>query len=185
MLDRNRLSSYIVDQLFDSSYGECNVRHLNTGYVAITLEGLREHDKNDLFNKITLGAGVGLAAIPTAGAALGSLGWGLVGTGISGGASIGALEVAAAPASIGTAVGAAAAHYTAVTGHKTTKTTGSAKAIQLVNMVGTCYSRQSRWWGQPGYDIQIQWKIIDQWGEFKTQTSWHDPEYLVSMTYVS
>ena len=184
MLDRKRLSSYLVSDTFDSSYGECNVRHLNTGYVAITPEGLREHNEMDLFNKVILGAGIGVATVATAGAALGPLGWGILGTGIPGGVGIGAFEAAVVTGSIGTAGGAAVANANVVSGHSTTKTTSSAKAIQLVNMVGTCYSRQPRWWGQPGYDIEVQWKIIDKWGEFKTQTSWHDPEFLVSITYM-
>jgi len=180
MLDRNRLSSYLVNQTFDSSYGECNVKHLDTNYVAITPEGLREHNQNDLFNKIFIGAGIGIATFATAG--LGGVG--IIASGIEGGIGLAAGEVVLAGGAIGATTGVATAHHTAVTGHKATKTTGSAKAIQLVNMVGWCRSRAQRWWGQPGYDIQVQWKIIDQWGEFKTQTSWHDPEFLVSMTYM-
>jgi len=175
---KSRLCNFIIKKTFNPKKGECNTKHLNYGYVAITPQGLREHNEHNLIGNLGLGALAGLVTLP-----LGGAGLLLTGPGLAIGASAGA-EMLAVGSAIGLAGGAAVSSATAVSGHKTTKTTKSATAMELINMVGRVTNMQRRWWDQPGYDVEVQWKVINEWGDFETHTSWHDPEFLVSMTYL-
>ena len=177
------LYDYVIAQSFDRSHGECNTHHLSycapKTMVAITPKGLKEHNEHDTTNKLAIGGSVGLALLPV----LGIGGIGLVGGGLP---AIGATaaEVALVGGGVGFTGGAVTAHNTKMHGHKATKTTADAESMKLVNMVGRIINRQERWWGQPGYDVEVKWFTKDADGDSVTTTSWHDPEHLVRMKLV-
>ena len=174
-MSKSDLSSYSIKRVFDSSKGECNSWHLNTGdFCAITRDGLKDHNAHNLMSKVLIGASVGAVCLPM----LGIGGIGIVGGGIEGGIGLGVAEMAGGAAFVGAGAGAGVAKVNAMHGHGKTM-----ESLELVNMVGRVLRKERRWWDQPGFDIKVEWKYIDSWGDKKTVVSWHDPEELVAVQY--
>ena len=141
--------------------------------VAITVKGLKEHNEHDMFNKIGMAAGFGVIALPILGIT-GGIGIAMGGEAIG----LGLAELTVASTLTTTAAGVGIANATKLKGHKVNH-----DEISLINMVGSIKEIQKRWFDQEGFDILIEWKFINEWGDVKTTRSWHNPGHLVSLEY--
>lgn len=170
-----QLSNYSVSSVPSGSQKYMRqTDHLKmNGKVAITLQGLKDHNEHKMLTKVGIGASLGLVALPVLGVT-GGLGLAMGGEAI--GISLAELTVVSTMATTGAGVGIHNA--TKVTGHRVTR-----DSLELMNMVGVFIKRRARWFDQEGYDVLIEWKSFDAWGEIKTTKSWHNPGDLVGITY--
>jgi len=175
MRDIFKLSNYSVSSVPTWSQvarRACNHLTVN-GKVAITVQGLKDHNEYNAFTKIGALSTVGLLALPILGVT-GGLGLAMGGEAI--GFSLAELTIASTLT--GTAVGVGTANATKLTGHKT-----SQDNLELVNMVGVLLRKKTRWTNSKEYDVFIEWKAQDSWGDLKTFKSWHNPTDIVGLEY--
>lgn len=141
--------------------------------VAITVKGLKEHNEHNMFTKVGLAASFGIVALPILGIT-GGIGIAMGGEAIG----LGLAELTVASTLTATATGVGIANTTKLKGHKVNH-----NEISLINMVGSIKEIKQRWFDQEGYDILIEWKFINEWGDVKTTRTWHNPGDLVSLEY--
>lgn len=144
--------------------------HVSTigAQVAITIDGLQEHNSYNRNRNIGIGIGLGCAAWPL-----------LIGGGIGIAAAGTALGVAEVTLSV---AGGVAGGYL---GNSIAKDAyGHAvdiSKLKLVNMVGRVMSITERWFGVGGYDVKVRWTGFDEFGDVKHYTSTHIPGSLVAI----
>ena len=144
--------------------------HLQRGcQVAITKQGLDEHNQHNMFNMIAVGGGIGLIALPVL------LGGGGIGLAFGGEAvGLGLAEVAAVGGMTGGTIGKLTTNP--ITGHRS-----KFKNVQLIDMLGYVREWSRRWWDQPGWDVRVEWIALDESGRKIRFDAWHDPDRLVRM----
>lgn len=160
----NILDKYTINQSPNGKEGDAS--HLRRGYtVAITEQGLKDHNAHNLGNKICIGAGLGLFSLPL-----------LVGGGI--GIAMGGEAIGIGLAELGL-VGGGAGALAANATNKPVKgylRDDKHKQITFVDMIGRITNIRSRWFDQPGYDVQIKWIGADEFGNRTSFTAWHNPQ---------
>lgn len=149
-----------------------SVSHLKKGMkVAITKQGLQDHNSHNFGQSVLLGAGLGAFMLPVlvgggVGLAMGgeAIGLGLAELGIVGGGA-------------GTVVGNM--RHKKVAGHSTTT-----QNVMLIDMLGIVTDWNRRWWDQPGWDVQVKWRARDEFGDIVKFEAWHNPEDLYGLDLV-
>lgn len=166
------LSQLVVDTCPNGN--EADASHLSLGQrVAITEEGLNEHNSHNMWNTIALSASVGLVALPVA------IGGG-IGLAIGGEAvGVGLAELGIIGASTGATVGKIVDKP--LTGHMVD---GKHETLSFVDMVGVVKGKSRRWWDQPGYDVKVTWTARNAEGRSMTFTAYHNPEQLFGLKSV-
>ena len=167
-----KLSELVIDTI-PAENSDYNADHLHNGQkVAITEQGLKDHNNHNLFNTIAISTGVGLVALPAfigggIGLAFGgeAIGLGLAELGIIGGGT---------GATIGTIVNKPK------TGHLVK---GKHETLSFIDMVGVVQRKARRWWDVPGHDVLVTWTAKDEMGRTITFKAWHNPEMLYGMKF--
>ena len=126
---------------------EKSAAHLNIGMkVAITEEGLRDHNRHNMLNKVAIGSTLGFVALPA-----------LIGGGI--GLAVGGEAVGLGLAELGVIGSCTGAVVGKVVDKPKTGHAVDSKhvTLSLVDMVGVVVYRSGRWFDQPGHDVEVKW----------------------------
>jgi hypothetical protein len=165
----NILDSFTISQVCNGN--EADASHLMGGdFVAITDQGLKEHNNHNTRNSIGLAAGVGIFALPA-----------LIGGGV--GIAMGGEAIGLGLAELGIVGGAAGAAGAKVLDKpvKGYRRDDKHAQIALVDMIGTVITKTRRWWDMPGHDVKIRWVGADEYGNRISFTAQHNPEHIVKL----
>lgn len=137
--------------------------------VAITVDGLQEHNDHHAFGKLAAAAGVGALALGTSG-----LGFGVVGS--LGAFGVGAVELAV----VGTGIGAGAGLQL----NKGLRFYGKAeqfKDVKALPVVGIVEEFSKHWFDDQCNVVRVTWYVFDNNGVLRPRTDWHLPHHLIGM----
>jgi uncharacterized protein YcfJ len=165
----NSLSDYSIKTM-PNKQDSGDASHVSTigCRVAITMDGLLEHNAYNRNRNIGIGASLGVIAWPL-----------LVGGGI--GVAVAGTALGVAEITLSVAGGVAGGYLGNSIAKDAYGHSVDISKLKLVNMVGRVISITERWFGADGHDVKVRWTGRDEYGNIKHYTSTHSPGSLVAV----